>query len=227
MGGQLGPESVTLGSTGLSDRGQPGRPQRGAPLLFSGGPSGSVPLPSPLPDVCLASEGGGPPQGPECGPRGKPQPCWGPGTGAGRGSGPTPLLSALRRDVKPDNILLDERGEARLRGAQAPAGTSRPPDRAASSLLAGHAHLTDFNIATIIKDGERATALAGTKPYMGEPRPCPPSHPHCPGLAGQATPDVAQQYVMGPAAETLRDAREGYSVTVRQPSARVRLWDLD
>ncbi|CAG10170.1 unnamed protein product [Tetraodon nigroviridis] len=42
-------------------------------------------------------------------------------------------------DVKPDNILLDERG---------------------------HAHLTDFNIATIIKDGERATALAGTKPYM-------------------------------------------------------------
>lgn len=36
-------------------------------------------------------------------------------------------------------------------------------------LCAGHAHLTDFNIATIIKDGERATALAGTKPYMGEP----------------------------------------------------------
>lgn len=31
----------------------------------------------------------------------------------------------------------------------------------------GHAHLTDFNIATIIKNGERATALAGTKPYMG------------------------------------------------------------
>ncbi|KAJ0004938.1 hypothetical protein NQD34_011152 [Periophthalmus magnuspinnatus] len=30
----------------------------------------------------------------------------------------------------------------------------------------GHAHLTDFNIATIIKDGERATALAGTEPYM-------------------------------------------------------------
>lgn len=35
-------------------------------------------------------------------------------------------------------------------------------------LLPGHAHLTDFNIATIIKDGERATALAGTKPYMGK-----------------------------------------------------------
>lgn len=33
--------------------------------------------------------------------------------------------------------------------------------------VSGHAHLTDFNIATIIKDGERATALAGTKPYMG------------------------------------------------------------
>lgn len=34
-------------------------------------------------------------------------------------------------------------------------------------IFLGHAHLTDFNIATIIKDGERATALAGTKPYMG------------------------------------------------------------
>lgn len=44
-----------------------------------------------------------------------------------------------------------------------------------SSVLspAGHAHLTDFNIATIIKDGERATALAGTKPYMGECVPAP------------------------------------------------------
>ncbi|XP_018080651.2 serine/threonine-protein kinase 32C [Xenopus laevis] len=45
----------------------------------------------------------------------------------------------IHRDVKPDNILLDEQG---------------------------HTHLTDFNVATIIKDGERATALAGTKPYM-------------------------------------------------------------
>ena len=46
-----------------------------------------------------------------------------------------------------------------------------------SSFLTGHAHLTDFNIATIIKDGERATALAGTKPYMGE---LVPPGPHTP-----------------------------------------------
>lgn len=41
-------------------------------------------------------------------------------------------------------------------------------DKSLGCLFSGHAHLTDFNIATIIKDGERATALAGTKPYMGE-----------------------------------------------------------
>lgn len=40
-----------------------------------------------------------------------------------------------------------------------------------ASVFSGHAHLTDFNIATIIKDEERATALAGTKPYMGNVDP--------------------------------------------------------
>uniref|UniRef100_A0A8C9VH69 non-specific serine/threonine protein kinase n=1 Tax=Scleropages formosus TaxID=113540 RepID=A0A8C9VH69_SCLFO len=38
--------------------------------------------------------------------------------------------------------------------------------RLAFTIPRSHAHLTDFNIATVIKDGERATALAGTKPYM-------------------------------------------------------------
>ncbi|XP_076317559.1 serine/threonine-protein kinase 32B-like [Tachypleus tridentatus] len=45
----------------------------------------------------------------------------------------------LHRDIKPDNILLDE---------------------------TGHVHITDFNIATILKDGELATSMSGTKPYM-------------------------------------------------------------
>ncbi|KFQ22057.1 Serine/threonine-protein kinase 32B, partial [Merops nubicus] len=43
------------------------------------------------------------------------------------------------RDIKPDNILLDEHG---------------------------HVHITDFNIATIVKGSEKASSMAGTKPYM-------------------------------------------------------------
>ncbi|XP_035287727.1 serine/threonine-protein kinase 32A [Anguilla anguilla] len=45
----------------------------------------------------------------------------------------------IHRDIKPDNILLDEDG---------------------------HTHLTDFNIAAVVKDDLRATSIAGTKPYM-------------------------------------------------------------
>lgn len=52
------------------------------------------------------------------------------------------LSFCLRRDVKPDNVLLDE---------------------------IGHVHLTDFNIAIELHGGELATSMSGTKPYMGEP----------------------------------------------------------
>ncbi|XP_059163279.1 serine/threonine-protein kinase 32A-like [Physella acuta] len=45
----------------------------------------------------------------------------------------------VHRDIKPDNILLDEEG---------------------------HVHITDFNIASEMKQDELATSLSGTKPYM-------------------------------------------------------------
>ncbi|XP_052005459.1 serine/threonine-protein kinase 32B-like [Xyrauchen texanus] len=45
----------------------------------------------------------------------------------------------IHRDVKPDNILLDEHG---------------------------HVHITDFNVATEITASEKVTSMAGTKPYI-------------------------------------------------------------
>ena len=45
----------------------------------------------------------------------------------------------VHRDIKPDNILLDEKG---------------------------HFHLTDFNVATYLNNGCRLRNMAGTKPYM-------------------------------------------------------------
>nr|XP_033783054.1 serine/threonine-protein kinase 32A isoform X2 [Geotrypetes seraphini] len=45
----------------------------------------------------------------------------------------------IHRDIKPDNILLDEQG---------------------------HAHVTDFNIAALVNNDMKITTVAGTKPYM-------------------------------------------------------------
>jgi hypothetical protein len=34
--------------------------------------------------------------------------------------------------------------------------------------IAGHAHITDFNIAAVLVEGQLATSMSGTKPYMGK-----------------------------------------------------------
>lgn len=90
-----------------------------------------------------------------------------------------PAPCSFHRDVKPDNILLDggvSRGHEWPK-PQLGDGVPHPQDMipqtvALSSFLTGHAHLTDFSIATIIKDGERATALAGpSRTWVSSPRP--------------------------------------------------------
>jgi serine/threonine kinase 32 len=45
----------------------------------------------------------------------------------------------IHRDIKPENILLDE---------------------------CGHAHVTDFNVATMLDIDCLATSMTGTRPYM-------------------------------------------------------------
>ncbi|XP_064377275.1 serine/threonine-protein kinase 32A isoform X1 [Dromaius novaehollandiae] len=66
----------------------------------------------------------------------------------------------IHRDIKPDNILLDEHEtlyclHKRCSGKVKELCNNR-----------GHVHITDFNIATMLTNEIQATTIAGTKPYM-------------------------------------------------------------
>lgn len=52
------------------------------------------------------------------------------------------VADSQSRDIKPDNILLDEKG---------------------------HVHITDFNIAVHFSERRMLTGVAGSLAYMGEP----------------------------------------------------------
>ncbi|KAF4798992.1 Serine/threonine-protein kinase 32B [Turdus rufiventris] len=99
----------------------------------------------------------------------------------------------IHRDIKPDNILLDEHGLLSVSSEIAPIQVQdltlgldkvhevlvglllncvhgmrrfRVISKDSSGVQTGHVHITDFNVATIVKGSEKASSMAGTKPYM-------------------------------------------------------------
>ncbi|KAK2541035.1 Stk32b [Columba livia] len=95
------------------------------------------------------------------------------------------------QDIKPDNILLDEHG---------------------------HVHITDFNIATIVKGSEKASSMAGTKPYMGKY--------HDGGISWKASVLMSKNQEPPEVFQAFMDGGPGYSYPVDWWSLGITAYEL-